>query len=225
MSQSNLEQTRSGDRLSPSGLSATPEFDVVSLLDRGRVPGRDNAPTGAGAEVIQPLMLCQATDVVDRGNTASDAATAVNVATGGRYGNNPFFNPSSGALGLATGFDVSPTTIAGWVRDSFDRIAVLNEVLGGSRPADFRPINGHDGRPAVCRLRPGESATVPFVIDGRNTPVSVDLPGFRGNAVCFVTDGRRILAIDPRNNDTWQLQRDTLFGATTGYSWTQLRRR
>jgi hypothetical protein len=40
-----------------------------------------------------------------------------------------------------------------------------------------------------------------------------------------VTDGHRVLAIDPRNNQAWQLQQDFIFGIRNGFSWTELPRR
>lgn len=220
MRQSDLLES-SADRLPRGNSLTTAQNDASVLLEQ-----RQSARIPYGSEHLHDMMLCQAGTVPDRVNTASDAATGINLASGGRFANNPFFNASSGAAGLVTGFDVNPATVAGWVNDAFSRIAVLNDVLGNSRPADFRPINGHDGRPAVCALRPGNTAPqVPFIIDGRNTMVDVDLPGLRGSAVVFVTDGRRIMAIDPRNNDTWQLQRDSLLAVNTGYSWSQVRRR
>ncbi|MBY0547226.1 MAG: hypothetical protein K2W95_08020 [Candidatus Obscuribacterales bacterium] len=212
----------SADRLTPRlDTLSTAQNDAAALLET-----RSAGQPPSHSEHLPDLMLAQGPGLPDRLGTASDAASGVNLASRGRYGNNPFFNASSGAVGLVTGFDVSPTTVAGWVSDSFSRIAVLNDVLGGSRPADFRPINGHDGNPAVCAVRPGGSTpTVPFRIDGADTPVAIDLPGLRGSAVVFVTDGRRIMAIDPRNNDTWQLQRNSVVGIGTGYSWSPVRRR
>lgn len=72
--------------------------------------------------------------------------------------------------------------------------------------------------------------TVNFVFNNRSTPVDIDLPGFRGSAVTFATDGRHIIAIDPRNNDMWMLQHNVprvqipIINPDT-YSWTRIPRR
>ena len=101
----------------------------------------------------------------------------------------------------------------------------LNRALSGQRPEQYRPITNRSGSPVVVSRPQDRTTTIPFVIDGKTTPVAIDLPGFRGDSVSFATDGRHIVAIDSRNNDAWMLQRNTLFGATTGYEWSRINRR
>lgn len=181
-----------------------------------------------------PLMFAQAEPgpgqaAHDIANTAQSHAAYVNVASAGRYGN-PFWNPySTGTVGLLTGIDVTPVEIASYVRAAWERLDTLNDALSGQRPEDFRPITGPDGRPAVVARPQSRTATINFSIDRKSTPVAIDLPGFRGNAVTFATDGRRIIAVDPRNNDTWMLHRNQprlsipLINPTT-YTWVRVDR-
>jgi hypothetical protein len=198
-----------------------------------KAPAEDT-PVGGSAKGGGEYQLCAAENPggsglpLERVNQANDAATATNIATAGRRANNPFFNPSSGALGLVTDFDVSPLTVAGWVSDAWSRLGAINDALSGARPADFHPINGPNGRPAVVAMstsRWTSNPTISLGLNGRNESIKMDLPNFSGSAVTLVTDGHRVLAIDPRNNQAWQLQQDFIFGIRNGFSWTELPRR
>lgn len=171
--------------------------------------------------------LCRGGGFLEGANQASDAATAISIGTMGRHGNNPFFSPSSGALGLITGVDVTPLTVAGWVEGCWSRMDVLRDALSGQRPRDFHPINGPDGKPCVITLQKSRNESDPTIqlgLNGRDESIKMSLPGFKGLAVTLVTDGRSVLAIDPKNKDTWQLQQDFMWGVSTGFSWTKISR-
>lgn len=204
-------------------------FALGVLEDRAYSAPRQGSNGSAGLESLPGLDLqfCSAQVPLDNANRANDTASIVNVATGGRRANNPFFNPGSGALGVVTDFDVSPLTVAGWINDVWSRVGALNNALTGQRPADFQAISGPNGRPIVIGMPQSYWQSNPSAnlrINGRNESITMDLPNFRGSAVTLVTNGHQVMAIDPRNRQIWQLQENTLFGYRTGFSWTEIRR-
>ena len=234
-------QVQSGpeSRFQPSqSSSAAPYLPGLELSGTHELPGVSNTVNGEAPapRMTDGIMLAQAPtqsrgrDAFGLASSVNDAASTINTATGGRYGNNIFFSPSSGPIGVLTGVDVTPVDIAGYVANAWDRVSGLNQALSGQRPAEYSAITFNNGQPVIVGRPQDRTQTINFRIDGRNTPVPIDLPGFRGSAVSFATDGRHIIAIDPRNNDVWMLQHNVPrvqipIINPDSYTWTRINRR
>ena len=124
--------------------------------------------------------------------------------------------------------DVNPATVAGYLSSVLSNLEPLNDVLSGHGIREYKPMSGPDGKPVVCVMPQNfwqSNPSLTFNIYGQPTKVKMELPDFNGHAVTFATDGRRVIAIDPKNNDSWVLTRNNWASLTRGYTWEKLPKR
>lgn len=177
--------------------------------------GLGATPAVAGDDVDLPeVYFCSAPASANDGtgqalasaaSTASDASTRTVLASWGRYGNNPTYSPSMGAVGAIVGLDVTPDFIAGVAARAFAALEPVERALAG----DFRhaeAIRAPGGGPAAIR---GNGQTIQLAINGQNRDIAMNLPGLGSNEYVVLYrvprsgGGWNVVAVNPANNHSW----------------------
>ena len=214
-----------------SAYSDIPSSRTVSSANSDRI---DRDPTGnRNEDIVKRLglapgsvLLASADDIQNKVADAADLANKVNVATFGTRANNPFYNPSMGVLGIATGVDVTPDFISGVVKSSFERLGDINRALGDKSkdPKDYKPvIDRSTGKPAAIGAKDGwwGSPTLTIGVDKQERSIDMNLPGFPKDSknVLLLTDKHEhhLLAVDPNSKRVWALNADRL-----SYFWNEV---
>lgn len=121
------------------------------------------------------------------------------------------FNRSRGMLTQTAVVDVSEAYTKDAVKRAFLKMNCLEMTTVGathySAPSFYKNITAN-GKPVA--VGGGSDLLCPIAelkINGKIHKVPMDLPHISANSrnVLLVTDGKHILAIDPRNNDAWKL--------------------
>ena len=122
-----------------------------------------------------------------------------------------FFNRSRGMLTQTAAVDVSDNFVKDCVKKAWLKMNCLEMTTLGathySAPAEYKAIKS-GGTPVA--VGGGNDLTCPIAelkLNGKMYKVPMDLPHISPNSknVLLVTDGRHVLALDPRTNDTWKL--------------------
>jgi hypothetical protein len=130
-------------------------------------------------------------------------------------------------LSQAAQVDVSDAYVHNNVYKAFLKMNCLEfSDLGGNyytAPDAYKSIKS-EGKTVI--IGASNDFLVPVLklkINGRQYGISMDLPGMSKYTrnVMVVTDGQHVLAIDPRNSDTWKLVA-THVGRVSGFGWTKL---
>ncbi len=138
-----------------------------------------------------------------------------------------FNGGSKRLLAQAAAVDVSDAFVHNTVYKAFLKMNCLEFAdLGGNyytAPDSYKSIKS-DGRTVIIGASNEFWAPVlKLKINGRLYGIAMDLPDMSKTTrnVLVVTDGQHVLAIDPKNSDTWKLV-GTQAGHTSGFGWAKL---
>jgi hypothetical protein len=149
--------------------------------------------------VAQDVVLSSRVTKLDNGTSI------LNLADGA------FFNRSRGMLTQTAAVDVSENYVNDCVKKAFLKMNCLEMTTLGathySAASSYKAIKS-GGVPIA--VGGGNDLTCPVAelkLNGKMHKVPMDLPHISPNSknVLLVTDGRHVLAVDPRTNDTWKL--------------------
>lgn len=156
-------------------------------------------PNADTMHVAQDIVLSSRVTKLDNGTSI------LNLADGA------FFNRSRGMLTQTAAVDVSDNYVKDCVKKAFLKMNCLEMTTLGathySAASSYKAIKS-GGTPIA--VGGGNDLTCPIAelkLNGKMHKVPMDLPHISPNSknVLLVTDGRHVLAVDPRTNDTWKL--------------------
>ena len=143
--------------------------------------------------------------------------------------NGDFFNRSRGTLMQTAAADISDEYARNVIHTAFLKMNCQETAAVGATnytaPLFYKPILS-DGKPvAVGAGTVLLSPTAELNLNGKTYQVSMDLPHISANSrnVLLVTDGRNVLAIDPRTSDAWKLCAN-FSGKIPEFNWWKLGR-